>query len=57
LLDQVMQKAMQVLKARRMKHGGRAGELNLSEAIAALDAEVISDAVTELLDELSDHGR
>lgn len=54
ILDQVMQKAVQVLKARRMKHGGRAGELNLSEAIAALDAEVISDAVTELLDELSD---
>jgi uncharacterized protein with von Willebrand factor type A (vWA) domain len=54
LLDQVMQKAMQVLKARRMKHGGRAGELNLSEAIAALDAEVITDAMNELLDELSD---
>jgi len=56
LLDQVMQKAMQVLKARRMKHGGRAGELNLSEAIAALDAEVITDAAMELLDELGDLG-
>ena len=54
VLDHVMQKAMQVLKARRMKHGGRAGELNLSEAIAALDAELIADAVTDLLDELGE---
>ena len=54
LLDQVMQKAMQVLKARRMKNAGRAGELSFDEAIAALDAEVIADAVTELLDELGD---
>ncbi|HRD48782.1 MAG: VWA domain-containing protein [Candidatus Competibacter sp.] len=54
LLDQVMQKAMQLLKARRMKNAGRAGELNFAEAIAALDAEVIADAVTELLDELGD---
>ena len=29
LLDQVMRKAMQLLKARRMKNAGRAGELNL----------------------------
>ena len=54
LLDQVMRKAMQLLKARRMKNAGRAGELNLDEAIAALDADVIADAVTELLDELND---
>ena len=54
LLDQVMRKAMQLLKARRMKNVGRAGELNLEEAIAALDADVIADAVTELLDELND---
>ncbi len=54
LLDQVMQKAMQLLKVRRVKNAGRAGELNFSEAIAALDADVIADAVTDLLDELSD---
>ena len=54
LLDQVMQKAMQVLKARRLKNAGLAGELSFDEAIAALDAEVIADAVTELLDELGD---
>ncbi len=54
LLDQVLQNAAQVLKARRMKHAGRAGELNFDQAIAALDAEVLSDAVTELLDELTD---
>ncbi|MCB1821370.1 MAG: VWA domain-containing protein, partial [Candidatus Competibacteraceae bacterium] len=54
LLDQVMQKAMQLLKVRRVKNVGRVGELNFSEAIAALDADVIADAVADLLDELSD---
>ncbi len=54
LLDQVMRKAMQLLKVRRVKNAGRAGELNFSEAIAELDADVIADAVADLLDELND---
>lgn len=54
LLDQALQNALQLLKARRIKHAGRAGELNFDEAVAALDADLIADAVTDLLDELSD---
>ncbi|MBK7983112.1 MAG: VWA domain-containing protein [Candidatus Competibacteraceae bacterium] len=54
LLDQALRNAVQLLKARRVKHARRAGELNLDEAIAALDADLIADAVTDLLDELSD---
>ena len=54
LLDRVMNKAMQLLKVRRVKNATHAGELNFNEAIAALDADVIADAVAELLDELND---
>lgn len=54
LLDHAMQNALQVLKARRLKNASRAGELNFDEAIAALDADLIADAVTDLLDELND---
>ncbi|MEZ5584053.1 MAG: hypothetical protein R3F37_16115 [Candidatus Competibacteraceae bacterium] len=54
LLDQVMQKATQLLKVRRVKNAGRAGELNFSEAVTALDADLIADAMTELLEELND---
>lgn len=54
LLDQLMQKAAQLLTVRRVKNAGRAGELNFNEAIASLDTDVIADAVAELLDELSD---
>lgn len=54
LLDPIMREAAQLLNVRRMKNAGRVGELNFNEAIAALDADVITDAVTELLDELSD---
>ncbi len=54
LLNQVMNKAMQLLKVRRVKNASHAGELNFNEAIAALDADVIADAVAELLDELND---
>ncbi|MDV7394971.1 hypothetical protein RZS08_26535, partial [Arthrospira platensis SPKY1] len=53
-LDAVLDKAVQLLKVRRVKNAGRAGELNFSEAIAALDADLIADAVAELLDELQD---
>ncbi|HRX71799.1 MAG: VWA domain-containing protein [Gammaproteobacteria bacterium] len=54
LLDQVMQKATQLLKVRRVKNAGHAGELNFSEALTVLDADLIADAVTELLEELND---
>lgn len=54
LLDQVLRKAAQQLKVQRVKNAGRAGELNFSEALTALDADLIADAVTELLDELND---
>ncbi len=54
LLDQLMQKAAQLLTVRRVKNADRAGELNFDEAIASLDTDVIADAVAELLDELSD---
>ena len=56
LLDQTLKNAVQMLKARRLKNAGRAGELNFDEAVAALDVELIADAVTDLLDELSDTG-
>ena len=54
LLDQALRNAVQLLKARRVKNAGRAGELNFDDAIAALDADVIADAVADLLEELSD---
>lgn len=54
LLDAVLDKAVQLLKVRRVKNAGRAGELNFNEAITALDADLIADAVAELLDDLQD---
>ncbi|HCK81974.1 MAG TPA: VWA domain-containing protein [Candidatus Competibacter sp.] len=54
LLDQAMKNALQMLKARRLKNAGRAGELNFDQAVATLDAELIADAVADLLDELGD---
>ncbi|MBL8039908.1 MAG: hypothetical protein JNM04_01035, partial [Chthonomonas sp.] len=40
LLDQALRNALQLLKAQRVKHAHRAGELNFDEAIAALDADL-----------------